>query len=66
MTTPLRQKMMEDLQLHGLSGRTQDLFVLAVQQLAEHYHKSPIRLQKQSCAPTFSTCSTRNGLRPAH
>jgi hypothetical protein len=41
MTTPLRQKMMEDLQLHGLSGRTQALYVLAVQQLAEHYHKSP-------------------------
>jgi integrase/recombinase XerD len=41
MTTPLRQKLMEDLQLHGLSGRTKEIYVQAVQQLAEHYRKSP-------------------------
>jgi integrase/recombinase XerD len=39
--TPLRQRMIEDLQLRGLSERTQEMYVRAVRQLAEHYHKSP-------------------------
>ena len=39
--TPLRQRMMEDLQLRGLSAKTQDAYLRAVRQLAEHYHKSP-------------------------
>jgi integrase/recombinase XerD len=39
--TPLRQRMMEDLQLRGLSAKTQDAYLRAVRQLAEHYRKSP-------------------------
>jgi integrase/recombinase XerD len=39
--TPLRQRMIEDLQLRGLSAKTQDSYLRAVRQLAEHYHKSP-------------------------
>ena len=39
--TPLRQRMIEDLQLRGLSERTQEMYVRAVRQLADHYHKSP-------------------------
>lgn len=39
--TPLRQRMMEDLQLRGLAAKTQDSYLRAVRQLAEHYHKSP-------------------------
>lgn len=53
MTTPLRQKMMEDLQLHGLSGRTQALYVLAVRQLAEHYHKSPDQITEAELRAYF-------------
>ena len=53
MTTPLRQKMMEDLQLHGLSGRTQALYVLAVQQLAEYYHKSPDQITEAELRAYF-------------
>src|SRR5512133_4362578 len=53
MTTPLRKKMMEDLQLHGLSGRTQALCVLAVQQLAEHYHKSPDQITEAELRAYF-------------
>ena len=30
--TALRQKMIEDMQLHGLSARTQDSYVQAVRQ----------------------------------
>jgi len=39
--TPLRQRLIEDLQLHGLAAKTQDAYVRAVRQLAEHYAKSP-------------------------
>jgi len=39
--TPLRQRFIEDLQLRGLSVRTQDSYVRVVRQLAEHYGKSP-------------------------
>jgi len=37
----LRKRMIECLQLRGLSARTQESYVRAVRQLAEHYHKSP-------------------------
>jgi integrase/recombinase XerD len=39
--TPLRQKMIEDMQLRGLSQRTQDSYVRVVRQLAEYYRKPP-------------------------
>jgi integrase/recombinase XerD len=39
--TELRRRMIECLQLRGLSERTQDLYVRAVRQLADHSHKSP-------------------------
>ncbi len=35
--TRLRQRMLEDMQLRGLSARTQGCYVAAVRQLAEHY-----------------------------
>ena len=37
MTTHLRQRMIEDMQLRGLAERTQEAYVAAVRQLAEHY-----------------------------
>lgn len=39
--TELRKRMIECLQLRGLSARTQESYVRAVRQLAEHYHKRP-------------------------
>jgi integrase/recombinase XerD len=45
--TPLRQRMVEDLQLRGLSEKTQDAYVRAVRQLAEHYGKSPDRISEE-------------------
>jgi integrase/recombinase XerD len=39
--TPLRQRMLEDMQLRGLAERTQESYLAAVQQLALHYAKSP-------------------------
>ena len=39
--TELQKRMIECLQLRGLSARTQESYVRAVRQLAQHYHKSP-------------------------
>jgi len=39
--TELRQRMIEDMRLRGLSARTQEAYVRSVRQLAEHYGRSP-------------------------
>jgi integrase/recombinase XerD len=39
--TELRKSRIEGLQLRGLSERTQEMYVRAVRQLAEHYRQSP-------------------------
>jgi integrase/recombinase XerD len=44
--TPLRQKMIEDMQLRGLADKTQDAYLRAVRQLAEYYGKSPDRVDE--------------------
>ena len=51
--TSLRQRMIEDLQLRGLSERTQEMYVRAVRQLAEHYHKSPERITEEELRDYF-------------
>jgi integrase/recombinase XerD len=73
--TPLRQKMIEDMQLRGLSARTQDSYVRAVRQLAEHYGKSPDQISDAELRDYFlylenvkqvspSTCRVRlNGIK---
>ena len=39
--SPLRTRMLEDMQLHGLSPSTQQAYVHSITKLARHYHKSP-------------------------
>lgn len=51
--TPLRQRMIEDLQLRGFSARTQECYVAAVRQLAEHYHTSPDQLSEEDLRRYF-------------
>ena len=51
--TPLRQRMIEDLQLRGLSERTQEMYVRAVRQLAEHYHQTPERITEEELRDYF-------------
>src|SRR3954453_1501838 len=46
MTTALRQRMLQDLQLAGLSERTQEAYLRAVRQLADHFHTPPDRLSE--------------------
>jgi len=40
-STPLRQRLIEDMQLHGFAAKTQDGYLRAVKQLAEYYRRSP-------------------------
>jgi integrase/recombinase XerD len=51
--TPLRQRMLEDMQLRGLSARTQGCYVAAVRQLAEHYHRSPTQITEEDLRQYF-------------
>jgi integrase/recombinase XerD len=51
--TELRQRMIECLQLRGLSERTQEAYVRAVRQLAEHYHKSPDLITEEELRQYF-------------
>ena len=51
--TPLRQRMIEDMQLRGLSASTQECYVAAVRQLAQHYYGSPDRLHEEELRKYF-------------
>jgi integrase/recombinase XerD len=53
MTTSLRQRMHQDLQLAGLSERTQEAYLRAVRQLADHFHTPPDRLSEQQVRDYF-------------
>ncbi len=51
--TALRQKMIEDMQLRGLSARTQETYVRVVRQLAEYYHKPPDQVSQEELRQYF-------------
>jgi len=51
--TPLRRRMIEDMQLRGFSARTQEAYVHAVRQLAGHFHKPPDRLTEDDLRAYF-------------
>ena len=51
--TELRRRMIECLQLRGLSERTQESYLRAVRQLAEHYHKSPDQITEAQLRQYF-------------
>ena len=53
MITALCQRMLQDLQLAGLSERTQEAYLRAVRQLAEHFHTPPDRLSEQQLRDYF-------------
>jgi site-specific recombinase XerD len=52
-TTALRQRMLQDLQLAGLSERTQEAYLRAVRQLADHFHTPPDRLGEHQVRDYF-------------
>lgn len=45
--TPLRQRMIEDMRLSGLSARTQQVYIDGVRGLAAHYKRSPDLLTEE-------------------
>lgn len=51
--TELRRRMIEDLQLKGMSERTQEMYVRAVRQLAEYYRKPPDRITEEELRRYF-------------
>jgi len=51
--TPLQQRMIEDLQLRGMSARTQQMYVRAVRQLAQHYGKPPDQINDEELRQYF-------------
>jgi integrase/recombinase XerD len=51
--TELQQKMIEALQLKGLSERTQEAYLRAVRQLAEHFNKSPDSISEEELRQYF-------------
>ena len=53
MTTPLRQKMIEDMQLRGFAVRTQEAYLSAVILLARHYQKSPDQINEEELRQYF-------------
>jgi integrase/recombinase XerD len=53
MTSSLRQRMLHDLQLAGLSERTQEAYLRSVRQLADHFHTPPDRLTEPQLRDYF-------------
>jgi site-specific recombinase XerD len=45
--TPLRERMIQDMQLRGFSARTQECYAVAVRQLADHFHTRPDQLGEE-------------------
>lgn len=45
--TPLRQRMLDALELRGMAARTQDSYIDAVARLARHYKRSPAALSAE-------------------
>jgi site-specific recombinase XerD len=51
--TALRQKMIEDMQLHSFSERTQDSYLRAVRQLAGYFNKPPDQITEEELRQYF-------------
>jgi len=51
--SPLRTRMVEDMQLHGLSRSTQQAYVHSIVKLAKYYHKSPDLLSEEELRQYF-------------
>lgn len=51
--TALRQKMIEDMQLHGFAERTQKSYMQVVRQLAEYFNKPPDQISEEELRQYF-------------
>jgi integrase/recombinase XerD len=60
--TQLRKHMIEDMQLRGLSARTQEQYLYAVGHLARYFHRSPDQLNDQDLRQYFLYLTTEKKL----
>lgn len=60
--TPLRQKMIEDMRLAGLSAGTQKVYIDCVAAMAKHYMRSPELLTEQELRDYFLYLEKGKGL----
>ena len=60
--TPLRQKMMDAMQVRGFSARTHQSYLSAVSALAQYYHRSPDRLSVDELQAYFLYLVKERGL----
>lgn len=51
--TELARRMLEDLQLRGMSERTQEMYLRAVKKLAEHFKRSPDKITDEQLRDYF-------------
>jgi site-specific recombinase XerD len=51
--TPLRRRMIEDMELHGLSKTTQRTYVEAVKSFAKHFGRSPLQISEEEIRQFF-------------
>ncbi len=51
--TPLRRRMIEDMQLRGFAPGTQAVYVQAVQRFAQHFGKSPDQITEEELRQYF-------------
>ena len=63
--TPLRQKMIDAMQLRGFSPRTHECYLRAVRDLAKHYSQSPEYLDKKQLQSYFLYLTKERGLSPS-
>jgi integrase/recombinase XerD len=63
--TPLRQRMLEDMQLRGLAAPTQEAYLAAIQQLALHYGKSPELIAEEQLRQYFLYLRNQKRLAPS-
>ncbi|MCP4536740.1 MAG: site-specific integrase, partial [Chloroflexi bacterium] len=63
--TPLRQRMIEDMQLRGLSAKTQGAYEQAVSKLAKHYGKSPDHISDEELRQYFLHLTNVEELSPS-
>ena len=59
--TPLRQRMLEDLQLKGKGECTQKMYLRAVRQLSAHYGKSPDQITEEELRAYFLYVKNEKG-----
>lgn len=63
--TPLRRRMIEDMQLAGLTSGTQNAYVRSIEVLAKYYHRSPDQLTDEQIRNFFLYLMRERGLAKA-